>query len=126
MHRGDIDQAQTMLEDLPVNAGLDPAVKKLQAQLGFARAAQNADPVALKRFIESKPDDLEARYRLGACKVMRGEYEEALEQFFQIMRRDRGFEHDAGRKGMLAVFELLGGSGELVSRYRAKMVNVLH
>jgi putative thioredoxin len=41
------------------------------------------------------------------------------------MKRDRGFQDDAARKGMLAVFDLLG-AGDLVARYRAKMMNALY
>jgi putative thioredoxin len=41
------------------------------------------------------------------------------------MKRDRGFQDDAARKGMLAVFDLLG-DGDLVAGYRAKMMNALY
>jgi putative thioredoxin len=127
MHLGSIDRAQATLNSLPVDVGLNAEVKRLQAQLDFAQAAaQGADHTDLEQSIATNPNDLRARYRLSAQKVMRGEYEGALEQLFEVMRRDRGFGDDAGRKGMLSVFEILGGKGELVSRYRAKMVNMLH
>jgi putative thioredoxin len=57
---------------------------------------------------------------------MDGEYENALEQLLALMQKDRAFGDDAARKGLLAVFDILGGSGELVKRYRNRMFNLLH
>ncbi|HEX2243774.1 MAG TPA: thioredoxin [Gammaproteobacteria bacterium] len=128
MFTGAADRAQFILQSLPVDVSMNPEVKRLQAQIGFAQVASTAafDESELQRIISTDPKDLQARYRLSAKKVLRGDYEGALEQLFEILRQDRSFEDDAGRRGMLSVFEILGGSGELVSRYRAKMLNMLH
>ena len=50
----------------------------------------------------------------------------ALSLLLELMRRDRSFKEDAARKTMLEIFNLLGGSGELVTRYRGKMFRLLH
>jgi putative thioredoxin len=128
MFTGAADRAQSILQSLPVDVSMNPEVKRLQAQIGFAQVASTAafDESELERIVSTDPKDLQARYRLSAKKVLRGDYEGALEQLFEILRQDRSFEDDAGRRGMLSVFEILGGSGELVSRYRAKMLNMLH
>jgi putative thioredoxin len=128
MFTGAADRAQFILQSLPVDVSMNPEVKRLQAQIGFAQVASTAafDDSELERIVSTDPKDLQARYRLSAKKVLRGDYEGALEQLFEILRQDRSFEDDAGRRGMLSVFEILGGSGELVSRYRAKMLNMLH
>jgi putative thioredoxin len=128
MFTGAADRAQFILQSLPVDVSMNPEVKRLQAQIGFAQVASTAafDESELERIVSTDPKDLQARYRLSAKKVLRGDYEGALEQLFEILRQDRSFEDDAGRRGMLSVFEILGGSGELVSRYRAKMLNMLH
>jgi len=49
-----------------------------------------------------------------------------LKQLLELMKRDRAFQEDAGRKGMLSVFAILGGEGELVTRYRSRMLNALY
>lgn len=128
MFTGAADRAKFILQSLPVDVSMNPEVKRLQAQIGFAQVASTAafDESELERIVSTDPKDLQARYRLSAKKVLRGDYEGALEQLFEILRQDRSFEDDAGRRGMLSVFEILGGSGELVSRYRAKMLNMLH
>ena len=127
MHNGQIKQAESVLSNLPVDIAVNTEVKRLQAQLGFAQtAAHGPTATQLERTVRDNPGDLQARHRLSAQRVMRGDYEGALEQLIEIMRRDRGFGDDAGRKGILAVFEILGGGGDLVNRYRAKMLNMLH
>lgn len=124
---GEIERAQSILNTLPANVGLESDVKTLQARLDFARhAAHDKSESELEQAVLNGPNNMEARYRLGARKVVSENYEAALEQLFEIMRRDRRFGDDAGRKGILSVFEILGGRGELVSRYRNKMVNLLH
>ena len=57
---------------------------------------------------------------------MQEQWEPALEAFLEIFKRDRGFRDDAGRKGLLAVFELLGDQGELVNSYRRKLFTLMH
>jgi putative thioredoxin len=58
--------------------------------------------------------------------VAPGRYEEGMDQLLQIVRRDRGFQDDIGRKTLLDVFNLLGGQGELVSKYRRLLASALN
>ena len=65
---------------------------------------------------------------LDLAKVMiaRREYEPALAQLMEIVRRDRGFEDDIGRKTMLSVFELMADSPEVVSKWRRQLSTALN
>jgi putative thioredoxin len=42
------------------------------------------------------------------------------------MRNDRSFEDDAGRTGLLEIFDLLGGEHPSVQKYRRKLFTLLH
>jgi putative thioredoxin len=53
-------------------------------------------------------------------------YEPALAQLLEIVRRDRKFGDDVGRKTMVEVFNLLGGQGDLVSTYRRLLSSALY
>ncbi|MGH8672170.1 MAG: tetratricopeptide repeat protein [Burkholderiales bacterium] len=118
-------EAEEMLQSLPANAG--PEAEVLLAHLGFLRIAQNAAPMdILWQKIDNDPDDLEARYTLSAVMLVDDDYEGAMDQLLEIARRDRAFRDDAGRRGMLAVFTLLGNSGELVERYRKRLYDGLN
>ena len=48
-----------------------------------------------------------------------------MDQLLEIVRRDRKFKDDIGRRTLLDVFNLLGGQGELVSAYRRKLASLL-
>jgi putative thioredoxin len=124
---GALDDAEQRLRALPAGRRQDHQFLVLEARLGFARIAQDApDTIGLEGAIEADPSDCDARYRLSARQVAAGDYEAALEQLLQIMRRDRRYGDDAGRKGMLSVFEILGAHDEVVDRYRSKMAAALY
>ena len=125
--RGEMEKAREAIGDIPANHLADEEVKALQGQLRFAEVAAGAPTSeTLRRRIEKEPEDLEARYLLGARQVVEGDYEEALEQFLEVLKRDRRFRDDAARQAMLDLFELMGGDNELVNRYRRQMFALLH
>jgi putative thioredoxin len=124
--RGEVAEASSAIDRLPIELASEPEVLALRGQLRFATALEGAPTEAdLVARLSSEPGDSLSRYQLAAHQVIRGDYEAALENLLTLMTRDRGFQEDAGRKGMLAVFDLLGG-GDLVARYRAKMMNALY
>ncbi|MGD8642840.1 MAG: thioredoxin [Chromatiales bacterium] len=125
--QGQLERAEEILNGLPAEMRDDEAVKALGGRLRYARiAAEAPDAGSLGRSIDQDPGDLESRYRLAARAIADGQHEQALDQFLEIMKRDRGFREGAAREGMLAVFEMLGGGGELVARYRRQLANLMH
>ena len=122
---GHIDEAKALAAKLGPLAADDPRVSALLAQLRFARAG-GEDFAALRARIESDPADLEARLRLAELEVADKHYADALEQLLEIIRRDRKWNGDAGRRTMLAVFDLLGAQHELVVQYRRKLASALY
>jgi putative thioredoxin len=125
--RGDLTGAAALLERLPLELAKDPEAAALRGQLRFAQALAGAPTVAaLQARLAADTSDSEARYQLAAHRVLGGDFAGALDDLFDLMKRDRNYGEDAGRKGMIAVFDLLGGQGELVTRYRAKMMTALY
>jgi putative thioredoxin len=116
------DEAQRLIGSVPDDA--DPRVPQLKARLQFLGAA-GADEAALQARIAADGNDLEARLALANLAIAGQHYEEGMEHLLEIVRRDRGFQDDVGRKTLLSVFNLLGG-GELVSRYRRLLASVLN
>ena len=58
--------------------------------------------------------------------IARQQYEPALEQLLAIVRMDRGFEDDVGRKTMISVFDMLGDHPDVVSRWRRQLSTSLN
>jgi len=127
LEQGDDMRVEQILNELPLEAQGEAKVDALRARLEFTQVARGAPDVAtLEQTIAADPADSEARYQLAALRVLSGDYKGALEQLLEILRHDRGFRDDAGRKGLVAVFNLLGNEGELVQRYRTLMARALH
>lgn len=126
-NQGQLDLAWEILESLPVDVATRQAVKELKAQIGLARQADGGSDVSeLQARIEADGNDLSAREKLAATCAMQGDYEAALEQYLQMMRRDRSFNDDAGRRGLLDLFEMLGSDNPLTKAYRRRMFSLLH
>lgn len=127
METGRYLDAGKVIASLPASRRNEPQVQALASRLEFASVADEApDPAALEARIGADAADSEARYQLAAIRILAGDYEAALGQLLEIMRRDRAFRDDAGRKGMIAVFAMLDNTGPLVSRYRGLMSSALY
>lgn len=125
--RGDLERAEQLIAALHPATRAEPEVAGLIARLEFLSDTRNLPPPeTLTARIAANPDDLDARLALARHFVTQSEYEPALDQLLEIIRRDRKFGDDIGRKTMLSVLNLLGGQGELVSRYRRLMASALN
>ncbi len=124
---GKLDDAEQQLLAMPKEEQESPEVASMLARIQFDREnADNPPPEELEKRLQENPDDSEALHQLAAYKIMQNEYEPALELLLTLMQKDREYGDDAARKDMLKIFELLGGQGELVKRYRNRMFNLLH
>lgn len=122
---GDCDLAATELDALPANLAVHDIAIKARAQLDFARALKDApDEATLQQRLASQADDHLARYQLGVRRLLAGDPETALEGFLDIMRRDRKWQDDLGRKSLIAAFALIDDA-DLVSRTRRRMAAML-
>jgi putative thioredoxin len=119
---GRLGEAESLLEALPWAVQEEADARKLRALLNFARNAEDAAPIEeLEQQRENQPGDSQTRYRLAARYVLTDRLQEAMDELLYIIRNDRSFGDDAARKGLLAVFELLGEEDELVATYRRKL-----
>ncbi len=124
---GEYERAETLLHSLPANLEVDDEFKALKSQLEYAQQLNNApDEDKLQANIAANPDDLESLYQLGLRQMQAGAHQTAMDNFLTLMRKDRQFGDDAGRKGMLAVFELLEPGDPLLGRYRSKLSSLLY
>ena len=127
VRNGQPEDAENILEYLPLQEREEEAVKAIEAKIELARAQQSAPSQSeLIGRIATNPDDLSSRHLLGARYAADSDYAAALEQFFEIMKRDRRFEDDIGRRSLLNVFKLLGDDDDLVQQYRRKMAPLLY
>lgn len=122
MDLGEADEARRLIGSVPDDTG--PRVAQLKARLQFMGVA-GEDVATLTAQVAANENDLAARLKLANLLVAVGQHEAGMDQLLEIVRRDRGFEDDIGRKTLLSVFALLGG-GELVSRYRRLLASAIN
>ncbi len=66
-----------------------------------------------------------ARYDRAGSLLARGDLAGALAELLEIVRLDRSFGDDAGRRTLVALFTLLGDEDPLTREYRGKLGSVL-
>ena len=71
------------------------------------------------------PDSPEALHRLALGKVLDEDYDAAMDLLLQLMRQDRSYGDDAGRRNLLKLFDLLGDDPR-VGDYRRRMTSLLY
>jgi putative thioredoxin len=123
---GDVVAAEATLDSLPSGEKNKPEVATLRSRLYFQGQVAAADSAPeLEARLAADPGDHEALLQLALRKVVDQDYETAMDLLLQLMQKDRSFGDDAGRRGLLKVFELLGDDPR-VSQYRRRMASLLH
>jgi putative thioredoxin len=122
---GGAHEAEKLLDALPANLATDDRAVKARARLGFAALLDNAPPrEVLEAAIAADPADLRARHLLGVRGIVSGDAEAGLEQFLEMLRRDRNFDDGLPRKVLIDAFRVLDDE-DLVGRYRRRMSSLL-
>ncbi|RPH65297.1 MAG: thioredoxin [Burkholderiales bacterium] len=122
----DAGAAQAQLARVSVEAQNDPQVQALLERVRRELAeGLEPPPVELVTRVADKPDDLRSRLDLAQHYIGQKTWAPALEQLLEIVRRDRGFGDDVGRKTMIEVFGLASAQPELVSEWRRRLSAVL-
>ncbi|MDH5301004.1 MAG: tetratricopeptide repeat protein [Gammaproteobacteria bacterium] len=121
------DELATMIQNLPVNLAEDSSLQVYVSRMRFVQRLQNApDQASLEQRIAANDSDVEAHYLLAAYRATQQQWEAAMDGFLKVISLDRKFGDDAGRKAVLEIFNILGGSGPVVTMYRVKMARLLH
>ena len=126
LEKGDIEGAEQLASGVTMES-LDYAqAQGILARIGYQRVCREAGgrSAAAVR-LAAEPDDLDARHALACCMAADGDYEQALENLLQSVRRDRDHEDGAARKAMLNIFDLLGRDDPVAEEYRRKLSRVL-
>ena len=125
LQTGATDEARTLLDGLPANLATDDRAQRAQARLAFASVLTDAPPAAeLEAAIAADENDLRARHLLGVRDVVGDRPEAGLEQFIEMLRRDREFDGGLPRKALIDAFRIIDDA-ELVGRYRRRMSSLL-
>ena len=126
-NRSDDAQKEVELLSPRTTQGIDARFNAIKTRLDALDAAADLPPTdALEAQVAANPGDLEARFDLANALIARRKYAGALEHLLEIVKRDRAFRDDVGRKTMLSVFDLAAHQPQLVSEWRRKLSATLN
>lgn len=124
MEAGDDKGALEYLERAPLGTAEQKEADQLIARLKLKEGA-NQDESALRAILATDRNNLEARFGLGQALAAQERYEEALEEFLMIVKKDRNFREDGARQAMLQIFDILGSESEVTGKYRSELAKIL-
>lgn len=123
---GEAPRARLAFEPLRGKSGsnLKLAALALLIEAGEA-TADLPDDGPLRAALAADPADSGSRLLLAQWLMSREHWQAAMDMLIELVRRDRSHRDDAGRRGLLAVFELCEDEG-LVRDYRRRLSAGLH
>jgi putative thioredoxin len=122
---GDLDEARTVLADLPEKLDKDPAIARARSAMALAEIAPAGESAEFERRIAADPNDLEARYELAGALTASGDRDGAAAQLLEIVRRDREWNEGAARTRLLQLLEATGLEDPWAAGQRRKLSQIL-
>ena len=123
---GDVSAAEATLDSLSGAEQESREALALRNRLNFQKQVAEAPPAGeLESALSADPDDNEARFQLALLRVVEQNYDDAVDLLLELMKKDRGFGDDAGRRTLIQIFDLLGNDPS-VGNYRRRMASLLH
>ncbi len=124
---GDLARARQALDELPREMEGDSGVASARTALELAEQGQGSagETRALEERLAADANDHQARYDLALALYGVGDAEGAIDQLLELVRRDRAWDEEAGRKQLLKVFEALGPTHELTLGGRRRLSSLL-
>ena len=121
--KGDLDDARVALGSIAEDT---PERDRPAARLEIAQAAAAVEGGAPGSRPKPGADDLHALYDAAICEAASENYEAALEYCMTILRTDRNFREDVGRKTMITIMTAMGKGSEIAQQYRRRMFAFMH
>ena len=127
LEEGEAGEGRKQFDILSTDAEQQSSFESVRTRLVAAERAATLPPehMLIER-VARAPEDLPARLDLAELGISRREFRAALEQLLEIVRRDRTFGDDIGRRKMLAVFEMAAAEADLVDDFRSRLSSVLY
>jgi putative thioredoxin len=122
---GLLDEGTAALDQLPSEVQDHDVSRRARARLGFLQAIEHApNDGELQADIARDGGNLLARYQLGARFLLAGQYAAGMDQFLTILKADRKFADDLGRRALVDAFRIVPDA-DLVGDYRRRMTSLL-
>jgi putative thioredoxin len=124
---GDIERARTTLQMVKPGGEQDEAIRAVEAELKLKStpAPEPGETLALRARLAAEPKDHQARYDLAMALEAAGDRDGAVAELLELVRRDRKWNEDAGRKQLVVLFEAMGPTDPRTIEARRKLSGLL-
>ena len=123
---GDFARAEQTLGLVPPAKQTAEAYVSAKAALELAKkAGPKPDIAALEQAVAAHPADWDARFKLAIALNATGKRQAAMDQLFEIVRKDRVWNEDAARKQLVEFFEAWGAKDPLTLAGRQRLSSLL-
>ncbi len=123
---GDVARAEQTLELVPPDKRDGVAVQSTLAAIELAKKAGEPDKRGeLAEKVAANPADHQARLDLAVELAARGDKQQALDHLLELVRRDRNWNEQAGRKQLVQLFDAWGPKDELTLEGRRRLSSIL-
>ena len=126
--QGELERAREMLSSLDAKTLASPDVQHAISALDLAEQGAGADPSQteeLQTAVDRKPKDPEARFALAQAQFTLGQHDAAVDNLLQLVRIDRDWDEQAGRKQLIKIFDTLGPTDPLTIDARKRLSAIL-
>ncbi|HEX4271535.1 MAG TPA: thioredoxin [Rhizomicrobium sp.] len=124
---GDIERARTTLQMVKPGGEQDEAIRAVEAELKLKSALppDQGATAALRAKLETDPKDHQTRYDLAMALDAAGDRDGAVAELLELIRRDRKWNEEAGRKQLVTLFEAMGPTDPRTIEARRKLSGLL-
>lgn len=124
--RGDLAKAKSLIKGLPQDLLAHAEVKAAIAAVDLAEETKDlAATETLRRAVEQRPDDPQARFDLARALYGRGQTEAAIDELLRLFKADRAWNDEAARKQLVKIFDALGATHPLTLASRRRLSAIL-
>ena len=121
-----INDAKTMLEEMPDALKNKPEILALQAQIDLSNQAEGVGEINdLRSTLTNDENNHQARFDLALALFSKGETSEAIQELLTIFRVDQEWNDDAARQQLFKFFDILGSENPITLSGRRQLASML-
>ena len=121
-----INDAKTMLEEIPDALKNKAEILALQAQIDLSNQAEGVGEINdLRSTITNDGNNHQARFDLALALFSKGETSEAIQELLTIFRVDQEWNDDAARQQLFKFFDILGSENPITLSGRRQLASML-
>ena len=121
-----INDAKTMLEEIPDALKNKAEILALQAQIDLSNQAEGVGEInGVRSTLTNDEDNQQARFDLALALFTKGETSEAIQELLTIFRVDQEWNDDAARQQLFKFFDILGSENPITLSGRRQLASML-